>query len=80
MPDASGRIRPVSIPRVPWHETALEASYNAYVASLEPCPGCGRLDEMDNITGQILCASCYLEEMSDDEDADPWDGQASETP
>jgi hypothetical protein len=41
-------------------------SYEAYVASLEPCPECGRVDEMDNIEGRLLCAACSL--GADDED------------
>lgn len=39
-------------------------SYAAYLASLEPCPGCGRVDEMDNIEGKLLCAACSLDEMA----------------
>jgi hypothetical protein len=46
-----------------------DESYEAYVASLEPCPGCGRVDEMDNIGGRSLCAACSL----DKHDADEWD-------
>lgn len=49
--------------------TAVERSYAAYLASLEPCPECGRVDEMDNIEGQLLCAACFLDEQDDDE----WD-------
>lgn len=45
------------------------ASYEAYLASLEPCPECGRVDEMDNIEGNLLCAACFLDQQDDDE----WD-------
>jgi hypothetical protein len=40
-------------------------SYEAYVASLESCPGCGRVDEMDNIEGRTLCAACWLDEQAE---------------
>lgn len=33
MPDRSGRIRGIAVPRVPWHDDAPE---------LHVCPGCGR--------------------------------------
>lgn len=42
----------------------VDASYAKYVETLEPCPECGRVDEMDNITGQLLCAACYLDQQS----------------
>lgn len=44
-----------------------DPSYQAYIDSLEPCPECGQVDEMDNITGQLLCAACYLDGASDDD-------------
>jgi hypothetical protein len=44
----------------------VDPSYAAYLASLEPCPECGRVDEMDNIEGKLLCAACYLDEQDDD--------------
>lgn len=49
-----------------------DGSYARYIDSLEPCPGCGRVDEMDNIEGKpgMLCAACVLAEFDDDD----WDG------
>lgn len=44
-------------------DPSLEESYLNYVAALEPCPGCGHVDEMDNITGQLLCGACSLDEQ-----------------
>jgi len=54
----------------PLGDPSLEASYLLYIGALEPCPGCGHVDEMDNITGQLLCAACSLDEHDDDQ----WDG------
>ena len=51
----------------------MPGSYEAYIASLEPCPGCGRVDEMDNIEGRLLCVTCFLDESSDDEYDECWD-------
>lgn len=48
-----------------------DGSYRAYIDSLEPCPGCGRVDEMDNIEGQLVCAACFLDGNCD-EDEDWW--------
>ena len=64
----------------PFGEPDTDGSYQRYVDSLEPCPGCGRVDEMDNIEGRVLCASCSLDEHDDDEwdewaydnDEEPW--------
>ena len=42
-----------------------QESYDRYIASLEPCPGCGRVDEMDNIEGRSLCAACSLDESDE---------------
>lgn len=50
----------------------IDISYSRYLSSLEPCPECGRVDEMDNIEGQLLCAGCYLDSIADD-DYDVWD-------
>lgn len=53
----------------PTGDPALEASYLAYLDSLEPCPICGRVDEMDNIEGKpgMVCAGCSLHDGDDDE-------------
>lgn len=53
----------------PLGDPALEDSYRRYLDWLKPCPGCGRVDEMDNIEGRLLCAACSL----DEHDADEWD-------
>jgi hypothetical protein len=44
-------------------------SYEAFLATLEPCPECDEVDVMDNIEGNLLCARCFL----DQNDADEWD-------
>jgi hypothetical protein len=44
-------------------------SYGDWLATLEPCPGCGHVDVMDNIEGAPMCAACSLE-WDDDDD---WD-------
>jgi NMD protein affecting ribosome stability and mRNA decay len=51
--------------------------YDEFLASLEPCPVCGRVDVMDNIEGQLLCAACFLDEQdsgewNESEDEDEW--------
>lgn len=50
----------------PLDDPSLEESYLLYIGSLEPYPGCGHVDEIDNITGQFLCAACSLDENDDD--------------
>jgi hypothetical protein len=52
--------------------TGKPATYEEWVSTLEPCPSCGHVDVMDNIEGRLLCAACYLDELSDDEDDDWW--------
>ena len=59
-----------------WRRLRWKASYERYIDSLESCPGCGRVDEMDNITGQLLCAACSLDEHDDDEWS-TWDDEGS---
>jgi hypothetical protein len=52
----------------PLGEPDHDGSYQRYLDSLEACPGCGRVDEMDNITGQIWCAACSLHDGDDEDD------------
>ena len=65
LPDTSN-FRPIL---TPLGEPDHDGSYQQYLDSLEPCPGCGRIDEMDNIEGRSFCASCSL----DATDGDEWD-------
>lgn len=48
------------------------ATYEDWLASLPGCIVCGRVDPMDYIEGNDMCAACRLEERhpSDDDDYD----------
>ena len=48
-------------------DPSMEEPYLHYLASLEPCHGCGHVDEMDNITDQLLCDACSQDENDDDQ-------------
>lgn len=52
----------------------IQESYERYLAALQSCPGCGRVDEMDNIEGHLLCAACSLDQMSGPDETDYEEG------